>query len=319
MTVDPGKFLDDLTGRYAAPYFAAVHDLYVATVNGNRPAALDATNALHRVVRETMGAAEVLGASIMLRAAAPHIGRGRTLLRDERANLLRFRDEPTQTILPRVTLSEAIDDLVSRVPVTLHDAAERTALRISKLYGDGRVIAFARAAEHTVTQEAQAFIARALRQGISEGEAGRRLALTVNEIRQESAPWSESYARLAFRTNVNTAVTAGRFRQAQDPDIREVVPAFRFDAIGDSDTRDNHEAANGIILRVDNPAWSRIAPPLGFNCRCQVSHVSRFELESLGRIDVRGQVIEDRVPPNAFPDEGFRHGGRPDLMLGGVA
>jgi SPP1 gp7 family putative phage head morphogenesis protein len=139
--------------------------------------------------------------------------------------------------------------------------------------------------------------------------------MAVDEVAKQSAPWSEGYARMAFRTNINTAITAGRFRQVQDPDIREVVPAFRYDAVGDRDTRDNHRAANGLIMAVDNPAWGQIAPPLGHNCRCSLSLVSVPMLRRMGRIDRAGRVQSDRVPAGAHPDPGFRHGGRPDLMV----
>lgn len=317
MRLDVSRFLEDLSGRYAAPYFHAVHDLFVALIRDNSSAAADARQLLAEVTSETMGAAEVLGASVMLRAAADLQART-ARLGAGRLDLLRFRDEATQRILPSVTLQEALDDLVERTPVTLRNAAERTAQRIAQLYGSGRVTAFARSAEETVTAQARDFIARAFRQGIDEGEAGQRLALTVDQVRKQSAAWSEGYARMVFRTNVNTAVTAGRFRQTRDPEIRDLIPAFRFDAVGDSDTRPNHEAADGRIWTVDNPVWNRLAPPLGYNCRCQVVHVSRFELEAMGRIGNGGQVFEDSVPASAFPDPGFRHGGRPDLFTAAV-
>lgn len=290
------QFLTSASSRYARFYFAAIHDLYVAKVNGNRPAARDARMALSRAMVETMGAAELLGARMTLAAVV----RGRNFAAE-------------QTIIPQVTLAEAIDDFVERTPVTVRNAAERTAQRIAQLYSEDRVAAFVRSAEDSVTREAQSFIARALRKGTGEGDAGRSLSMSVEQVRELSEPWSEGYSRMVFRTNANTAVTAGRFRQAQDPDIKAVVPAFRFDAVGDVDTRDNHGAADGIILSVDNVAWNRIAPPLGYNCRCQVSHVTAFELEMKNRL-VNGRVVESRIPPGVFPDEGFRHGGRPDLF-----
>jgi SPP1 gp7 family putative phage head morphogenesis protein len=229
---------------------------------------------------ETMGVGEILGASL--------------LLQNLKRSAKFAADEPTQTLLPRVTFDEALQDMVERAPVTLVDAAERTAQRIAQLYSEDAVMAFVRSAEESVTSEA-------------------RLAMRVDDIRVQSQAWSEGYARMVFRTNINTAISAGRFRQAQDPDIQEVAPAFRFDAVGDGDTRDNHDAADGLIMSVSNPEWRKIAPPLGYNCRCQVVHVTRSELERMGRIRKDGSLIEDKVPSGAFADPGFRHGGRPDL------
>jgi SPP1 gp7 family putative phage head morphogenesis protein len=297
--MDASKFLEDLSGRHARFYFAAIHDLYVALVRGNKPAARDARVELARVMVETMGAAEILGASMTLESVT------------KSAN---FAAE--QPILPRVTLTEALEDFVQRAPVTIRNAAERTAQSIAKLYTEDRVVAFVRAAESSVTAEAQNFIARTLRTGIGEGEAGKRLAMSVEAVRNKSAAWSEGYARMVFRTNVNTAVTAGRFRQSQDPDIKAVVPAFRFDAVGDADTRHNHNAADGLVLSVDDTRWNRIAPPLGYNCRCQVSHVDADELRELGLINADGTFKRVNVPNTIYPDPGFRHGGRPDLFVG---
>jgi SPP1 gp7 family putative phage head morphogenesis protein len=313
MNLDAARFLESLTLRHAKPYFGAVQDLFVTFIRNNRTGHADARNRLAEVVTETMGVAEVLGASLMLRTAADLMAREK-FSRDCR-ELLAFADAPTQSILPRVTLTEAVEDMVARTPATIRRAAERTASRIAELYGEGRVVAFARAAEAAVTRRAQKLIAEALREGIPEGEAGRRLRMGADEIRKRSRPWSEGYAQMAFRTNVNTAVTAGRFRQAQDPDIREVVPAFRFDAVGDADTRPNHEAADGVVLDVTDPQWARIAPPLGYNCRCQVSFVSRPELAAAGRLNPDGSVKKQRVPAAARPDPGFRHTGRPDLFM----
>jgi SPP1 gp7 family putative phage head morphogenesis protein len=297
------KLLEDVSGRYARLYFAAIHELYVAKVSGDKPSAAAARRQLAQVMQQTMGVGEVLGASLLLQ------------------NLKRTAqfaaEEPTQTLLPRVTFEEALDDMVERAPVTLVDAAERTAQRIAQLYSEDAVMAFVRSAEETVTREASEFIQRALRSGVAEGEAGRKLAMKVDDIRKASQAWSEGYARMVFRTNINTAISAGRFRQAQDPDIQEVAPAFRFDAVGDGDTRNNHDAADGLIMSVNNPEWRKIAPPLGYNCRCQVVHVTRYELERMGRIRKDGSLIEDKVPAGAFSDPGFRHGGRPDLAQSG--
>lgn len=309
MRLDAHKFLEDVSGRYARVYFGAVQDLIVAVITGNKAAQSDARRALADTMRETMGMSEVLGAMIAFRDAA---GAGDHFRMGE--GFEAFNSTPVQTILPRVTFDDAVTDLVQRVPAVIRDAAGRTADSIAKLYSEGRVIAFARSAEAVVTQHAQDFIARALRDGLSEMDAGRGLKMAVDQVRERTAAWSEAYSRVAFRNNVNTAVTAGRFRAARYPEIRAVTPAFRFDAVGDGDTRDNHGAADGIIMSVENPEWGRIAPPLGHGCRCTVAAVSVFELEALGKFR-NGRVIDDRVPSGAFPDEGFRHAGRPDLFM----
>ena len=316
--IDVLRFIQDLEGRYSGHYREAIGDLLVAIARDDRPGVHMARARLERVITETMGIAEVLGATLALRRAAAAVADepaafSAWLSRDRR-ELALFRDTSAQDLLPRVELQEAIDDMASRVPVTLAPAARRVGADIARLYSEGRVVAFTRSAEQSVTERVQALIVQAMREGMGEGQAGSMIRMEVEQIRERTEAWTDAYARNVFRTNVATAVTAGRFRQAQDQDIRLVIPAGRFDAVGDSDTRPNHLAANGRIWSVTHPVWHRLAPPLGFQCRCQFSLVSRPELVRLGRLTPDGLVVEDAVPPGAFPDPGFRHAGRPDLM-----
>lgn len=309
---DISRFLESLGTHYARFYTDQVQEMFVAYVQGDRAKVSAAREKLAQVIADTMGVAELMGASAVLRTVAGVLAPGQRLAA-ERGHMQIFAD---QSLIPSVTFEEALEEILTRTPVTIRNAAQRSALSIAKLYSKDRVMAFAYSAEQAVTERAQSFIAQALREGIGEGEAGRRLAMSVNEIRAKSELWSEAYSRMAFRTNVNTAVTAGRFRQARDEDIKEVTPAFRFDAVGDADTRDSHGNLDGTILKVDNPAWNDIAPPLGYNCRCQVTLMSRPMLRRANALNPDGSVKESVVPANAGADPGFRHGGRPDLMLG---
>lgn len=321
MRLDAERFLEDTSGRYAEPYRQALHDLVVAVAMQDKPAASAARANLKAALRETLGLGEVLGASIALRDAAGAMQDMPELVMAMRANLgqlMAFADAPTQQILPRVTFDEAVRDMVERVPVTLRNPAERTAQRISELYSQGNFVAFVRSADDAVTDKVREIIAKAIREGIPEASAGRLIQMGVEKVREVTEPWSRAYANMVFRTNLNTATTAGRFRQVQDPEIRAILPAMTVSPVGDSDTRPNHLAMRGVILRVDNPAWAMYAPPLGWNCRCSPRQISAPELRRMGRID-NGQVIESRIPPQAGPDEGFRPTGRADLFLASQA
>ena len=304
---DVNGILEDINTRLAEGYITAFREYLVAVVLRNAPQTRDARLKLEEVVRESMGAAEVLGAFSTLRQAAAVLGEDRVHLAADRGQLLAFADTSATKILSRVTFAEALEDLVDRVPMTLRPAAERASFRIAELYSEeGGVIAFAKSAEDAVTARAQELIAKGVREGIPERDIGRTLAFGVNRIREETEAWSEGYARMAFRTNLNDAVTEGRLRQARDPDIKVAVPAFRFTAVGDGDTRPNHRAADGVILSVDNTAWRWLRSPLGYNCRCRLDNMSRPELRRMGRLDAAGKVIESKIPYNAKPDEGFR-------------
>ena len=315
--LDVDRFLEDVSGRFARSYTETLRDMLVAVAMRNKPKLSAARKRLGQIISETMGVSEVLGATTTFRRAAKLIESEGLALKADVAHLLAFAEASSQSILPRVTLTEAVQDMIDRSPVTIRRAAERTGQRIAQLYGEGRVVAFVRSAEDAVTERVKSLITEAMREGIPEATTGRLIRMGVEEVSKRTGEWTEGYARMAFRTNVNTAVTAGRFRAAQDQDIKQIMPAFRFDAVGDHDTRDNHNAGDEKIMRVDNLAWNKVAPPLGFNCRCQVIQVGLPELRRMGRINADGSVREDKPPAAWRADQGFRHGGRPDLFMVG--
>jgi SPP1 gp7 family putative phage head morphogenesis protein len=325
MTVDVQLILEEVNGRHARPVTQTLKDMMIAVAFGRRAQLADIRARLIELSRETMGVAEIVGATEALKIAAKMLPEEKALLRRHSDALLNFADTATQTVLPRVTFAEALEDMVERTPITIRNAAERTAARISKLYSEGRVVAFARSAEQAVTQRAQDLIAKAIGEGIPELDfasggvvkpgVGTQLSEAVKEVATRTDAWSESYSRMAFRTNLNTAVTAGKFRMVQDPVIKEVVPAFMYDAVGDGDTRKNHRALDNMLLSVDNPEWKRLAPPNGYSCRCTLRLVGLPELRRRGLIDEDGEVIESAIPAGGGPDEGFRKGDRPDLFI----
>lgn len=315
--LDVSRFLENVTGHYARFHADLIQRMVIALARGNEAQMEDLRKAFSKLTIETMGVAEVLGATMVLQDTAKHIGIEKLGTADQfhdADDYVAFANAPTQAILPRVTFHEAGEDMVARAPVTIKDAAQRTWQRIAQLYSEDHVAGFVRSAEDAVTERVQKLIAKAIDEGITEAETGKLIKMSVDEIRTETKAWTESYARMVFRTNLNTAVTAGQFKQAQDPDILAVVPAKQFDAVGDNDTRPNHQAADGLIFKVTNRIWNEIAPPLGYGCRCRVRSVSVPELRRMGRLDENGDVKESPgIPKGAYPDQGFRSG-RVDLF-----
>ena len=83
-----------------------------------------------------------------------------------------------------------------------------------------------------------------------------------------------------FRTNVNTAYAAARYRQqAEDTDNR---PYWQYLAMGDTRTRPSHAALNGQVFRHDDPFWHSHYPPNGFNCRCRVRALTEAQVKERG-------------------------------------
>ncbi len=99
-----------------------------------------------------------------------------------------------------------------------------------------------------------------------------------------------------FRTNVQTAYSAGRTEMYSRPAVKEAAPFLRYDDIDDDRECDTCGDWHGTILAQDDPAWEDHTPPLHFNCRCQLTPLSQDEADEEG-------VAEEA--PDREADDGF--------------
>lgn len=210
-------------------------------------------------------------------------------------------------VVPEVEFTSAVEDITRRHPELAQSAAE-----VSKVYRERHAFALAKSAELVVTERVQ----RAVSAGIQQGVPVKTQADLIASI----GDWSKAYGETVYRTNMATAYSAGRFRQAADPAVAEVMPAFEFRAVGDADTRANHAAADGLVAATHDPVWDHLSPPLGYNCRCDLAFIDTDELELMGLLTPQGMTGR-RVPStfsSANPDQHFG-GGRPDrrMYMGG--
>lgn len=65
-----------------------------------------------------------------------------------------------------------------------------------------------------------------------------------------------------FRTNVQGAYNAGRFKQMKR--VADRRPFWEYDAVNDSATRPSHLAHDGKVYRHDHPFWDQWYPPNGY-------------------------------------------------------
>jgi len=232
-------------------------------------------------------------------------------------------------ILPDVPFSEAVRDLIRREP-RLAPNAELVAEVYSRVHG----FALARSASEKVTEAVQRVITNILTEKVPPEEIQRGLDLDrvrldgIEAIRdqallQQTEPFARSYAEVVYRTNLNTAFTAGRFQQASDEDVAEVMPAFEYVAIDDAlvrrgrpeDNGENHLAIDGAIAATESKTWQTFSPPSGYSCRCSLRLVSVFELKRRGIIT----NLTDPIPEPSGLDPSWVHPnfrrGRPDHAI----
>ncbi len=122
--------------------------------------------------------------------------------------------------------------------------------------------------QESLIADAQAALGAALTEGTTLEEFK---ALIGGQL---EANWAGTVANPAarietiFRTNTQSAYNVGRHKQANDPDVIELRPFWRYVAILDARTSPECRAAHGTLLPADHPWWQTHFPPLHFNCRC---------------------------------------------------
>jgi SPP1 gp7 family putative phage head morphogenesis protein len=86
--------------------------------------------------------------------------------------------------------------------------------------------------------------------------------------------------RTIYRTNLQTAYMAGRYRSqlATSKD----APFWMYVSVMDMVTRPGHAQLNGKVFRYDDPIWQYIYPPNGWGCRCRVRALTAKQVERMG-------------------------------------
>lgn len=106
------------------------------------------------------------------------------------------------------------------------------------------------------------------------------------------------YLETVFRTNIQSAYGAGRFRAINDPDVAEARPYWQCRSVQDDRVEPQPcQVLAGKVFRVGNPETDPLYPPNHFNCRCAAV--------SLSREDARGRRVWRTVPTGGTPAAGF--------------
>lgn len=194
-------------------------------------------------------------------------------------------------IIPKVPFEDAIRGILRRDPRLAAGYQ-----RVSRVYNEGYGFALARSSSMIITEEIQRAIAQSFQTG-DRGDITERVIETLGNF-------DRAYASVVYRTNVTSAYTSGRMIQAEGPDLDEFVVGYEFVAVMDVDTRRSHAASHGFIAGKRDPAWLRMAPPKGYNCRCTLEWVDRIEADEKGML-VNGAIPRKNIPPGAENEPSF--------------
>lgn len=278
----------------------AIEAYAAAYMSGDSDRISAAFEYLGRVLGGIMSVSELAGRIRTLHEARIRGFRPETLVKVDVSNA-------KSKTLPPVVFEEAIQDLYEREPYA------REAGIVPKSISDvwaSHGFALAKSSSMEITKQVQQVLGQIFRH--HEYNTPRLGRDVIQRVVGNMQGWTNAYAENIMRTTGATVYTAGRFMQVSDPAVKKVIPAFRFSAVRDADVRENHAAAHGMVAGVDDPIWDLFAPPLGFNCRCDLVMIDRYELQKMGLLDKHGNVT--RWTPVTFgqahADPGFSPGGR---------
>lgn len=95
--------------------------------------------------------------------------------------------------------------------------------------------------------------------------------------------------RVIFETNMQTSYAAGHWAQIQQ--TKNDAPFLMYDAVDDGNTRPEHAAWDGLVLRADDTWWQTHYPPNDWGCRCSVIQLSAEQAGAMGKAE------PDTAPP----------------------
>lgn len=98
-----------------------------------------------------------------------------------------------------------------------------------------------------------------------------------------------AYLQNVFRTNLQTAYSAGRWRAMNDPDVIEQMPYWQYRATNDARTCDFCRYMDGRIFEKGNSATDFLVPPCHYQSRSQAV---TYELEQGDRVE--------KSPPSGY-------------------
>lgn len=96
----------------------------------------------------------------------------------------------------------------------------------------------------------------------------------------ESQGWHGHRVENIFRTNMQSAYSAGRYKKMQA--VKKSRPYWQYLAVMDKRVRPSHAVLHGKVYPADHEFWGSNYPPNGFRCRCSVVTLSERQVKAQG-------------------------------------
>lgn len=133
-------------------------------------------------------------------------------------------------------------------------------------------------------------IEEALKNGETLADFKQRIAAAI-----EAQGWHDHRVENIFRTNMQTAYSAGRYKKMQA--VKASRPYWQYIAVMDKRVRPSHAILHEKVYPADHEFWAANYPPNGFRCRCGVRTLSERQVKSMGL------TVEKAMPqPDVWTD-----------------
>ena len=126
-------------------------------------------------------------------------------------------------------------------------------------------------------------IEEALKNGETLADFKKRIAAAI-----QAQGWHDHRVENIFRTNMQTAYSAGRYKKMQA--VKASRPYWQYIAVMDKRVRPSHAILHEKVYPADHEFWSSNYPPNGFRCRCGVRTLSARQVEK------QGLTVETEMP-----------------------
>lgn len=126
-------------------------------------------------------------------------------------------------------------------------------------------------------------IEEALKNGETLADFKKRIATAI-----QTQGWHDYRVENIFRTNMQTAYSAGRYKKMQA--VKASRPYWQYIAVMDKRVRPSHAILHEKVYPADHEFWATNYPPNGFRCRCGVRTLSARQVEK------QGLTVETEMP-----------------------